>query len=1200
MAFVMSTNGERRMEKENKVLFALILAVFAIVACAFITFDDEDVSATDGVWSSGSVTSLSGGGTESNPYKIGTANELAFLAEKINAGEAKYVGKHYVLVSDINLAGKEWVPIGTKDKPFMGVFDGKNHKIVGLTVKYMLLEGGKADKMYKGLFGATSSDVTIGSVLNGYEPDMLKILDWSKNCAVLKNIVFTDVGISVEGQTVGALVGKATNTYIDNIKVESGSLKTMGNSGGVVGFLSGSVVINVSTEDKYTVGTVAKGGYSIGGIVGAVRDNGNSAIINSVNEAKVEVYITSASAAGILGNIADKPASTLVYGCVNNGSVSIKANSHTNGNYLNNSATGIVGHSNGQLTTSIINCTNHGKISNDGSIKAGSLAGISKYTAGLISGCVNYGEIVGDAEIRSGIISHNYMNLVIRNCDNKGTVATGDAIVADIIALNQGGITVTDMVVESHEEIEKYIPVDFKFSFTIDNVTCSKGTTINFKPTNIGANVTINIIDSLNGSEFKISEGNGINVCVEGTDVSVLFDGEIGGTTSVHCDNIKVTLSKRSELTRFYLYGDGNEVKFSGYIKEGIAIGSDTRRCSNNTITFEREFNTAKLGVYVCGNNNAINNVGTIGADTYYGVKVIGDNNTFVNKEGGVVKNFLLTRGADNTIRNFGQIYTIDFIGTGIIVNEHGAKIEGEYSSNKISVGTSAGASYVSTKVTIYNYGTVKGLDASGSFYILYTAGFDNITWYNYEGSKIIQTNHLFCFQQKGYPTIGETMRGSCNMNFYFVDGTIKKGDSNVKIDNYSFSVNTQGTKADYGSIGNTDSNKVGLIELNYGEGVDVATENKFVPVFVDKQFTLPTPSLGENNLSAWMNDGKIYKTTSIKKLSDLPTSELTAVWTEKPIKVTTACFPSDGGSVTKTHSYNLTERVVLEAIAEDGYRFLRWSDGTTDATKTFLATTDVTYTAEFVKLVTVTFDNNGTKTMEVIDKGSKIAKPVDPSRLGFVFSGWYDGTSMWDFDTAITKDITLSANWVEDSSMVVITHKDGKVDFNIPTSTAATNIVIELPNNVAVTLGKDVIASASDSNITAFVTKLTSDMFEITVNKDGTTMNAIMSITLPYTSGKGTPSVYYYPGSGDKVLMGGTIDAATSTITFKTNHNSVYGIVYAASPDIPVPPITPGDDNNTIVNVTKEGTNQNVTFMAAIATMVASLLLLAVVIKRK
>ncbi len=561
-------NGERRMEKENKVLFALMLAVFAIVACAFIMFDDGDVSAADGTWSSEGVTSLSGEGTETNPYKIGTSNELAFLAEKINAGEVKYVGKYYVLVSDIDLAGKEWMPIGTKDKPFAGVFDGKDHKIAGLTIRYVLSSGYEADKMCMGLFGATSSDVAIGSVLNGYEPDLLKILDWSKKCAVLKNIVFTDVGISVEGQTVGALVGKATNTYIDNVKVESGSLKTMGNSGGVVGFLSGSVVINVSTEDKYTVGTVDKGGYSIGGIVGAVRDNGNSAIINSTNNAKVDVSITQASAAGILGNIADTPASTLVYGCVNKGLVSIKANSHTNGDYLDNSATGIVGHSNGQLTTSIINCTNHGKISNDGNIKAGSLAGISKYTAGLISGCVNHGEIVGDAEIRSGIISHNYMNLVIRNCDNKGEVdATGDAIVADIIGCNQGGITVKDMVVKSPKEIEKYIPVDFKFSFTIDKITCPKETTINFNPTKIGTNVTINIIDSLNGSIFKISKGNGISVCVKGTDVSVLFDGEIEGTTSVNCNNINVKLSEKSELTRFYLYGDGNDVELSGYIK---------------------------------------------------------------------------------------------------------------------------------------------------------------------------------------------------------------------------------------------------------------------------------------------------------------------------------------------------------------------------------------------------------------------------------------------------------------------------------------------------------------------------------------------------------------------------------------------------------------------------------------------------------
>ncbi len=1079
-------------------------------------------------------------------------------------------------------------------------------------------------KLYLGLFGATSSDAVIDSVLNGYEPDMQKIIDWSKNCAVLKNIVFTDVGISVEGQTVGALVGKATNTCIDNIKVESGSLLTMGNSGGVVGFLSGSVVNNVSTEKEYTVGTVDKGGYSIGGIVGAVRDNGNSAIINSVNEAKVEVYITSASAAGILGNIADKPASTLVYGCVNNGSVSIKANSHTNGNYLNNSATGIVGHSNGQLTTSIINCTNHGKISNDGSIKVGSLAGISKYTAGLISGCVNYGEIVGDAEIRSGIISHNYMNLVIRNCDNKGTVATGDAIVADTIALNKGGITITDMVVKSSEEIEKYIPVDFKFSFTIDNVTCPKGTIINFKPTNIGANVTINIIDSLNGSEFKISEGNGINVCVEGTDVSVLFDGEIGGTTSVHCDNIKVTLSKRSELTRFYLYGDGNEVKFSGYIKEGLAIGLSSQdvsiKSNKNTITLTKgsEIDNTNLSVY--GDENIIKNSGRINKSIFnHGATITGDKNTFINEKDGYVNHYLKVNGEENTVRNFGQIMTISFVGTGMIVNEPNGKIEGEnghvtvdgkdacYDTHKISVGTSLGADYVNTTVEIHNYGTIKGLNAAGSSYILYTAGFDKITWYNHEGSKIIQTNDLFCFQQKGYPITGETMRGSCNMNFYFVEGTIEKGGSNVTIDSNSFSVDTQGTIADYGSIGDTNSNKVGLIKLNYGERVDVATENKFVPVFVDRQFTLPTPSKDGFNFDGWYDGDSKYTETKVDSLTGLPT-KLTAKWGEKSIKIITSCSPSNGGTVTGASSYDNGDMVTLKAVANDGYRFLRWNDGTTDATKTFEAMTNATYIAEFVKLVTVTFDNNGNKAIETIDKGNKVTKPADPSRSGYVFSGWYDGTSKWDFNTVVNDDITLTAKWVKDSNVIVISYKDGKVDFNVPIVTVATKIIIELPNNVSVTLEDNTVDSVSGSNITASVTKLTSDMFEITVNKDGTTMNSSMSITLPYTSGKGTPSVYYYPGSGDKVLMGGTIDATTSTITFQTNHNSVYGIVYATpTPDVPVPPDTPTTPDiptsptSPVVTInSNKGTNQNVIFIVAIATVVASLFMLATVIRKK
>ena len=1025
--------------------------------------------------------------------------------------------------------------------------------------------------------------------MNGYEPNVLKILDWSKNCAVLKNIVFTDVGISVEGQAVGALVGKATNTYIDNVKVKSGSLLTMGNSGGVVGFLSGSVVINVSTEKEYTVGTVAKGGYSIGGIVGSVRDNGNCAIINSTNNAKVDVSITQASAAGILGNIAaDELASTLVYGCVNNGSVSIKVNNHTDGDYLQNSATGIVGHSNGQIKTSIINCTNYGKISNVGDIKAGSIAGISKYTAGLISGCVNHGEIVGDAEIRSGIISHNYGKLAIRNCYNNGNVAKGNdnAIVADIIGYNQECLTIKDMILDSATEFERYIPQSIGFPLTIENINCPKESTIVLNVTRAASDVKIDIIDSFNGSTFEI-KGNDkkcdVEVHVKNSDVSILFSGNIDGTTSIHCDKIEVIAS--SNLSTFHLYGDNNRLELSGAVGN-VVIGKDASKSNNNYLIVKGSV----VGNYIiCGDGNVISNSGNVGT-----MDIKGEKNTFTNKKNAGVGTRFSVQGGSNTIRNFGTIYSLEFTGMdGFVVNEKDSKIingpagNGDYA---IWIGTPLGNEYIKTSITIHNFGVIEG----GGAYVFYTAGFENITWYNYEGSEIKQNDSLFCFQQKGYLTPVE-IRGSCNMNFYFADGTIKKGNSEVIIDNDSFSVVSQGTNADYGSIGI----KVGLITLNYGEGIDVATEETFVPVFKDKAFTLPTPSKDGCKFDGWYNGNVKYEVTNVSDLTNLPTLE--AKWIDKTIKIDASCMPSIGGTVTGASSYDNGDTVTLKAVANDGYRFLRWDDGTTDATKTFEATTDAIYTAEFVKLVTVTFDNNGNKAIETIDEGNKVTKPADPSRSGYVFSGWYDGTSKWDFNTVVNDDIILTAEWVKDSNVIVISYKDGKVDFNVPIVTVATKIIIELPNNVSVTLEDNTVDSVSGSNITASVTKLTSDMFEITVNKDGTTMNASMSITLPYTSGKGTPSVYYYPGSGDKVLMGGTIDATTSTITFQTNHNSVYGIVYATpTPDVPVPPITPGDDNNTIVNVTKEGTNQNVTFMAAIATMVASLLLLAVVIKRK
>ncbi len=62
----------------------------------------------------------------------------------------------------------------------------------------------------------------------------------------------------------------------------------------------------------------------------------------------------------------------------------------------------------------------------------------------------------------------------------------------------------------------------------------------------------------------------------------------------------------------------------------------------------------------------------------------------------------------------------------------------------------------------------------------------------------------------------------------------------------------------------------------------------------------------------------------------------------------------------------------------------------------------------------TVTFDSKmGTsiKAQEVKNKETA-KKPEDPIMEGYIFEGWYLDDSKYQFDTPVTKDITLIGKW--------------------------------------------------------------------------------------------------------------------------------------------------------------------------------------------
>ena len=63
----------------------------------------------------------------------------------------------------------------------------------------------------------------------------------------------------------------------------------------------------------------------------------------------------------------------------------------------------------------------------------------------------------------------------------------------------------------------------------------------------------------------------------------------------------------------------------------------------------------------------------------------------------------------------------------------------------------------------------------------------------------------------------------------------------------------------------------------------------------------------------------------------------------------------------------------------------------------------------------TVRFDVDGSITRVTVIEGEKVIRPLEPQKTGFIFTGWYIDGEAFDFETPITKDITLTAGWMED-----------------------------------------------------------------------------------------------------------------------------------------------------------------------------------------
>ncbi|MBR1815584.1 MAG: InlB B-repeat-containing protein [Lachnospiraceae bacterium] len=108
----------------------------------------------------------------------------------------------------------------------------------------------------------------------------------------------------------------------------------------------------------------------------------------------------------------------------------------------------------------------------------------------------------------------------------------------------------------------------------------------------------------------------------------------------------------------------------------------------------------------------------------------------------------------------------------------------------------------------------------------------------------------------------------------------------------------------------------------------------------------------------------------------------------------------------------------------------------------------------EGLSTCTVTFDSKGGSGVasQTIPEGTKVSQPMAPTKVGYVFRGWYidDESEPFDFSTAITSDITLTAKWLTIMTGVSCNNYAGAYDG------AFHGIAVTAPNGATVKYGTE------------------------------------------------------------------------------------------------------------------------------------------------
>lgn len=262
-----------------------------------VAYSTEPVaSARASVWE-GEVASgyKFGDGTENSPFLISTGDELAYLAQQVNAGN-DYANIYFQLACDIDLNNINWTPIGDTDNPFMGIFDGAGHIISNAQINidsmptnqiesyglFGSLGGGNSKTIIKNLeidninvsiggSGNTSSStwydmgIHVGTLAGTIYRNTQIVNNIAKNCNISDNGNVTIYNSSFQ-YAVGGLVGYAQNTSNNTNDPGTNSRYSIENC-----FVNTNINLSNEVRTSWFMTNTYDAQYHTGGIIGTIR-----------------------------------------------------------------------------------------------------------------------------------------------------------------------------------------------------------------------------------------------------------------------------------------------------------------------------------------------------------------------------------------------------------------------------------------------------------------------------------------------------------------------------------------------------------------------------------------------------------------------------------------------------------------------------------------------------------------------------------------------------------------------------------------------------------------------------------------------------------------------------------------------------------------------------------------------------------------